>query len=181
MMQRTLRSLARRRTSLAGMVLAGLAFATPFSVMASPGCVLTFRHGGIVQADACQDMGDAVAYLRFGGWIVVRKAVLASVADATATTVFNPPWTAAEERARLAVLPREGGVPIGPTGVALPSAPPPQVVYVPVPTPPLAPPGYEESVVAYAYPLRFRVCPGCVPHHRRGHGHAIVSRGGRGR
>ncbi len=127
---------------------------------ASAGCVVTFRHGGSVQADGCADLGEAIAYLRFGGWVVVLKSALLSVGDETGLTRLNPRWTPDETRAQVQAVPREGGVPVGPAGPEAPSAPaaqPPQVVYVPVPSPPpsqvvyqVPPPvGYFPPVVVF--------------------------------
>lgn len=155
-----------------GVFLSWLPVGLPLASGTAPvGCVLTFRHGGTVDADDCKDMGEAMAYRRFGGWVVVRKSVLTSVANETGTTRFNPPWTPEEGRAQAQVLPREGGVPIAPAAPEAPAAPPPQpptVVYVPVPTPEPAPPVYQVAAPAYGYAVPIVACRTCVRHHPGG-------------
>ncbi len=132
---------------------------------ASAGCVVTFRHGGSVQADGCEDLGEAVAYLRFGGWVVVLKSALVSVEDETGIKRFNERWTPEEARAQVQALPREGGVPVGPTGpeaAAAPAAQPPQVVYVPVPSPMPSQVIYQMPPPTAYYPPFFAFCRHCV-------------------
>jgi len=80
-------------------------------------------------------------------------------------------WTAMELRAQTQALPKEGGVPVGPTGVE-PYAPPPPpsqptVVYypVPVPGPPSDQPAYQ-GPIAPAYPVAVPLCPHCYRRHR---------------
>ena len=141
------------------------------SSVASPGCLVTFRHGETVPADQCDDLGHAVAYVRFGGWMVVPKSMLASVEDETGVKRLNPRWTPEEERAQLQAVPREGGVPIGPPAPETPLAPPlpsQTVVYVPVPSP--APPQIVYQVVPQAvyYPPFVVFCPHCLrPHSQK--------------
>ena len=134
---------------------------------ASAGCVVTFRHGGSVQADGCADLGEAVAYLRFGGWVVVLKSALLSVEDETGLTRLNPRWTPDETRAQIQAVPREGGVPVGPAAPETPSAPaaqPPQVVYVPVPIPAPSQVIYQMPPPTAYYPPFFAFCRSCINH-----------------
>ena len=135
------------------------------SAAASAGCVVTFRHGGSVQADGCADLGEAVAYLRFGGWVVVLKSALVSVEDETGITRLNPRWTPDETRAHVQAVPREGGVPVGPAAPEAPPAPapqPPTVVYVPVPTPAPSQIIYQVPPPTAYYPPVFVFCRNCV-------------------
>jgi hypothetical protein len=135
------------------------------------GCVVTFRHGDAVRADRCEDQGEAVAYVRFGGWVVVPKSALVSVADERGVTRFFPPWTPAETRAQVQALPTQGGVPIGPTGVEMPlslAPPPPQVIYVPAPTPEPPQPAYDVAAPYYGYPYAVAVCRHCARRHPGG-------------
>jgi hypothetical protein len=161
---------------LAGLVLAPFVAQLGGTAWAASGCLVTFRHGVTVQADRCEDQREAIAYLRFGGWVVVLKSIVASVKDERGVTQLNSPWTAAELRAQTTSLPKEGGVPVGPTGVepyVLPP-PPPVVVYYPEPGPAPGPgqPAYEQPVYAVpvlAYPGAVASCPHCfrrrpVPH-----------------
>ena len=150
----------------ASLAVASLLLAAPAS--ASAGCVVTFRHGGSAQADACADLGEAVAYLRFGGWVVVLKSALVSVEDEMGVTRFNPRWTLEEARAQVQALPREGGVPVGPTAPEPPVAPlaqPPQVVYVPVPSPAPSQVVYQVPPPTAYYPPVFTFCRSCVNPH----------------
>ncbi len=140
-----------------------LALASP--ALGSPGCQVTFRHGGTVAAEQCQDTGNAIAYRQYGGWLVVQKSQLASVADEAGTRNFNPPWTPEEERQRIQNLPKEGGVPVAPAvseAVAPPPPPPPTVVYVPVPTPVAAESVYQVAAPPLAYP-GIVFCAHCGP------------------
>ncbi len=126
-----------------------------------------FRHGGMVRADRCEDMGAAIGYLQFGGWVVVPKSMVASVEDEAGVHLLNPRWTSEEQRAQLRALPEEGGVPVAPAITEAPtvaSAPPPQPVYVPVPVPSPPQEVYEEASPAYVYPVPFAVCRHCRPH-----------------
>jgi hypothetical protein len=135
------------------------------------GCVVTFRHGDVVRADRCEDAGVAVAYVRFGGWVVVPKATLVSVAGETGVTKFFTPWSPAETRAQVQALPREGGVPIGPTsaeGPPLLASQPPQVIYVPVPTAEPPQPDYEVASPYYGYPYPVGICRHCSRRHPGG-------------
>lgn len=136
----------------------------PLPARASTGCVVTFRHGQAVRADRCEDQGAALAYLRFGGWVVVLKTSLTSVEEASGITHFSPPFTAEEEQARLRSLPKQGGVPIGPSDpLVIPPPPPPTVVYVPIPTPVYVQPVYEMPPPVY-YPAPVVLCRHCRPH-----------------
>ena len=152
--------------TVCGLFLSLIAVGLPVAFGAvSTGCVLTFRHGGNAEADVCQDMGEAVAYRRFEGWVVVRKSALTSVEDETGTTRFNPPLTPEEERAQALGLPREGGVPIGPMPPEAAAGPPPQpptVVYIPVPT--AVPPQvvYQLPPPTTYYPAGFVFCRQCL-------------------
>jgi len=161
-----------RRVSRGGLLLwAAVSWAGAF-VAAVPaaasvgGCVVTFRHGDAVRADRCEDQGEAVAYVRFGGWVVVPKAALVSVADETGVTRFSAPWTQAEARARVEALPTEGGAPIGPSSAAMAlslASPPPQVIYVPAPAPEPPQPAYgvEAPGYGYGYPYPVVLCRHC--------------------
>ena len=145
--------------------------------LGSAGCTVSFRHGEMVRADRCEDQGEAVAYVRFGGWVVVPKAALVSVADETGVTRFSAPWTPAEMRAQVQALPREGGVPIGPTGAAMTlslATPPPQVVYVPVPVSEPPQPVYEVASPAYGYAYPVGLCRHCSRRHPGSPRHPIV-------
>jgi hypothetical protein len=147
-----------------------LVAAVPAAAQAA-GCVVTFRHGDVVRADWCEDAGVAVAYVRFGGWVVIPKAALVSVADETGVTRFSAAWTPAETRAQIQALPTEGGVPIGPTSAEMPPAfasQPPQVIYVPSPTPESPPPVYEVAAPYYGYPAPVVVCRHCARRHPGG-------------
>lgn len=151
-----------------GALVACLALFTASPSGAATGCALTFRHGGSVQADGCEDLGDAVAYRRFGGWVVVQKSALTSLADERGTSRFNPRWTPEEKRALTRAVPTEGGVPIATPAPEAPAAPPPQpptVVYIPVPTPATSQPVYEVAPPTYAYPFPVVICPSCSRHH----------------
>ena len=149
---------------LAASGLACGALLLPSPAGATTGCLLTFRHGGIVQADRCQAMGDALAYLRFGGWVVVQKAALMSIQDETGVTQLFPRWPPAEERTQLEAVPKQGGVPIGPSALPpLPPLPPPTPAgYAPVPVPTPAPPAYQVDGVPLAYAGPGVFCPSCV-------------------
>jgi hypothetical protein len=141
----------------------------PRAQAAAPGCVLTFRHGGTVEADQCEDLGEAVAYARFGGWVVVLKSAVGSVQDEKGVTNLFPLWTPEESRARTEALPRQGGVPVAPSrSEPEPPPPPPQptVVYYPVPVP--APYPSPDPTVSYGpvypvYPLAAVPCFRCFP------------------
>jgi hypothetical protein len=129
------------------------------------GCVVTFRHGEVVRGDSCEDAGDAVAYVRFGGWVVVRKSALVSIADETGVTRFYAPWTPAEAWAQLQGLPTEGGVPVAPAAVGPPPPPPLQesVVYVPVPDPAPTQNVYQVDGPAVSfYPAGVASCRHCL-------------------
>ncbi len=136
------------------------------------GCLLTFRHGGIVEADRCEDQGEAVAYLRFGGWVVVLKSALVSVQDETGVANFFPRWTPEELLAHTQGLPRQGGVPVAPSWSASEAAPPPPpqpaVVYYPVPVPTPYPSAASDATVSYGpaypvYPVAALPCFRCFP------------------
>lgn len=158
------------RGAVAVLAWAGLTLSSPAGPAAAEGeagCVLTFRHGGVIQAERCEERADSVAFLRLGGWVVVLKSALVSVQDETGLTRLNPLWSAEEERARVRGLPREGGVPVAPPAreapPPAPSPPPPTVSYipVPVPTPVLAQPVYPVGpFLAHPHPIAF-FCPHC--------------------
>ncbi len=162
-----------RRGLLLWLAVAGawvLVAAVPAAAPAA-GCVVTFRHGDVVRADWCEDAGVAVAYVRFGGWVVVQKSALASMEDETGITRFNPRWMPEETRAQVQALPREGGVPIGPTsaeGPPLLASQPPQVIYVPVPTAEPPQPAYEVAAPYYGYPYPVAICRHCSRRHPGG-------------
>ncbi len=162
---------SRRITSwgpLAGLCLVACLAAVPPRAQAAAGCVLTFRHGGIVEGDRCEDLGEAVAYLRFGGWVVVLKSALVSVQDETGIANFFPRWTPEELLAHTQGLPRQGGVPVAPSSSVseiAPSPPQPTVVYYPVPVPTPYPSAASDSSVSYGpvYPVAVVPCFRCFP------------------
>jgi hypothetical protein len=131
---------------------------------ASAGCVVTFRHGEAVKAERCEDAGAGVAYVRFGGWVVVLKSALVSVEDERGLTRFNPPWTPVEARGQLQGLPTEGGVPVAPVPEPAPApSPPPQtVVYYPVPVPVPTQDVYEAADSPAYYPAGVVFCRHCL-------------------
>ena len=135
--------------------------------LGSAGCLVTFRHGEAVRADRCEDLGEAMAYLRFGGWVVVLKSSLVSIQDETGVTQLFPPWTPEEARAQLQGLPKEGGVPVSPPPEAAPPPPFPQptVVYYPVPVPVPSQPVYQLPPPPPIYPGAVVFCPHCFPRH----------------
>ena len=145
--------------------------AVPPRAQAAAGCLLTFRHGGIVEADRCEDQGEAVAYLRFGGWVVVLKSALVSVQDEAGVANFFPRWTPNELRAQTEALPRQGGVPVAPSysvPETAPSPPQPTVVYYPVPVPTPYPSAASDATVSYGpaypvYPVAAVPCFHCFP------------------
>ncbi len=158
----------RKATSVTILALLWGAFAAVPTPAAGPshvppgGCLITFRHGGAVEADGCEDTGEAVAYRRFGGWIVVRKSALTLLQDEKGTRRLNPPWTPEEARAQMQALPREGGVPVGPMTPLAPAEQPPQVVYVPVPTPVPSQVIYQVPPPPGYYPPVFSFCRSCL-------------------
>jgi hypothetical protein len=146
--------------------------AVPSRAQAAAGCLLTFRHGGTVEADWCEDQGEAVAYHRLGGWVVVLKSTVVSVRDEAGTANFSPPWTPREIRAQTEALPRQGGVPVVPSWGAPEPAPPspaqPTVVYYPVPLPTPYPSETSDATASYGpaypvYPVAAVPCLRCFP------------------